>query len=71
MVSHVDSKQANLTETGWRGGCQGLRGGGTGEMLVKEYKLLAIGQMHSGDVTDSLRTIDNNTLLDSYKLLVD
>ena len=40
-------------------------------MLVKEYKLLAIGQMHSGDVTDSLRTIDNNTVLDSYKLLVD
>ena len=58
---HVESKRAELLETGKNGSCQRFGGGRQGEMLVKGYKLPV--RITSGDQMDSLVTRVNNTVL--------
>ena len=46
----------------WDGGCQWLKGGGNGEMLVKGHQLSVIRWLSSGDPTYGMVTTVNNTM---------
>ena len=52
-----------LSSQKYSGGCQGLGGGGNGEMLIKGYKLPDIRRISSEDVIYSMVTIINSSVL--------
>ena len=51
------------------GSCQGLRSGGNGEMLVREYKDSVLSWVSSEDLHYSMLTVVENIILYIWKLL--